>query len=67
MELQIEIFLAKKECDYCKRDFKEEDLQPITLYGTHDFYNLEVCEECYKNLECLNDESREVDNIINNI
>ncbi|MBO3398557.1 hypothetical protein JJB71_13515 [Clostridium perfringens] len=58
---------SKKECNYCKRDFKEEDLQPITLYGTHDFYNLEVCEECYKNLECLNDESSEVDNIINNI
>lgn len=61
------VFSNKEECNYCKKEFKEEDLEPITLYGTHDFCNLEVCEECYKKLEYLDEGSSEIDDIINNL
>ena len=35
----------QEECEICKR--KQENLNPITLDGTSDFYNLEVCDICY--------------------
>lgn len=38
----------KEFCDSCGT--KVLDRESITLNGTDDFYNLEVCEECYERL-----------------
>lgn len=38
----------KEPCDSCSKKVLERDT--ITLNGTDDFYNLDVCDECYDRL-----------------
>lgn len=46
MELNSKIDLSNHECDMCSKNFVYEP-RPLTLEGEDDFYQLEVCDDCY--------------------
>lgn len=35
------------KCDICKKE-TDKELREIGLYGTNDYYILNVCEQCYE-------------------